>query len=87
MAEISTSSLLSLNFFAVTPLVEAAAGGLRLSGTSQAIDTAIDATASANVVTQTGAKPASSPALVAFDARGRLVKLTLNTGTMLDLFV
>ncbi len=87
MAEITTGSLLSLNFFSVTPIAVAANTGFRLQGNAQAVDTAVAETAALNAKIATGTKKASSPALVAFDAKGRLVKLTLNTGTVLDLFV
>ena len=87
MAEISTGSLLSVNFFSVTPLANAASGGIRQSGAAAALAAATAATANANAVNQLRTTPFSSPAIVAFNAEARLIVLTLNTGTLLDVFV
>lgn len=87
MSEISTGSLLSVNFFSVTPLANAASGGIRQSGAAATLNAATAATANANAVTQLRSTQVSSPAVVAFNAEARLIDLTLNTGTLLDVFV
>ena len=87
MSEISTGSLLSVNFFSVTPLANAASGGIRQSGAAATLSAATTATANANAVNQLRTIPVSSPAVVAFNAEARLISLTLNTGTLLDVFV
>ena len=89
MSEISTGSLLSVNFFSVTPLANAASGGIRQSGAAATLNaaTAATANANANAVSQLRSTQVSSPAVVAFNAEARLIDLTLNTGTLLDVFV
>lgn len=83
MSEISTGSLLSVNFFSVAPLANAASGGIRQSGAAASLGAATAATANAQLRTSR----ASSPAIIAFNAQARLIDLTLNTGTLLDVFV
>ena len=86
---ISPGSLLSLNSFSVAPLAEATTAGFRLRGNSQAIDTAVEAAGQLNAdrQRQEAGKPIRSPALVAFDAKGRFVETILHVGNALDVFV
>lgn len=86
---ISPGSLLSVNSFSVAPLAEATIGGFRLRGNSQAIDTAVEEAIQLNAdrQRQEAEKPIRSPALVAFDAKGRFVDTVLHVGNALDVFV
>ena len=86
---ISPGSLLSVNSFSVAPLAEAANGGFRLRGNSQAIDTAVEEAGQLNAdrQRQEAEKPLRSPSLVAFDAKGRFVETILHVGNALDVFV
>lgn len=72
MAEISTSSILDLNFYSVAPVARAAGGGVFVSPQANALNLASDDAGRANAAIAARQDP-PPPRYVAFDVEGRLV--------------